>query len=764
MDKSSAPTGAPAGTFSGFERAADFYFTSEEPIKTLFEFRAMCAISTTNRVTFNINPTPNPAAVFPDELTQPITGLNFGGVPGVSPVFFYDQVLAIVDDQKVPLFITGFPSPTSATSSSGIIGGFVGTAFNNNTTGIYPVTFIRVALNPSSLGTWAGGAQKTSAKPCDETDRLEERASIIIKACFIPFNPQLPGSIPLPIDTYLRMQVQRSDGKWADYIPEGAIKTGAVDAQGFVEYIVTGLEPGTKYTAYVGDITVRATDSSGTRRNKTVLKTLYTTNAIESLYDNIYWWNVNRIDQPTRLATFWTPFPKGSQRILRFMTGSCYAGTIEAYKNATTDVDFHFQFMNGDTYYQDNSRNPNPLAIPPVPDTDFIEHYKGNLYVKTMREVLQATGLYAIPDDHEVSDNAGTNSVLFPGNQSQYILTAGAEQTLYNLMFNTPNTVTSPNAPFNVFPLSNQFSQAPLPNTRFIAAFKAFDQMWPGRPIDSDVNKNFTVNWGETDIIGTWSQTYVLQDLSIRYWARPSIVQPNGTIIFLNEPNQYIPNPALFFIQNALRNSTALVKVVFFSKDLHLVWKRQYDEIKVRFFQIARAVDPNASDALIKTIYDKTFRSFNFDSPDGYADQVDGLFKWIADNDIRNVFFFTGDPHVSYLRYENRDVNLVNCCTSAVSTNRASGYPLLLQSNIDIEDNLFSISLNSYAAVEVNPKNNTVTVIGNYADEKRGKAVIPLLPLCDDPDGGHDHHEENDGENDDETYSEDYPQPRCPVN
>ena len=189
--RAGAPTGAPAGTFSGFERAADFYFTSEEPIKKIFEFTAMCAISTTDRVTFNINPTPDPAAVFPDELTQPITGNNFGGITGASPVFFYDQVLAFVDDQKIPLFITDFPSATSATSSSGIIGSFVGTSFNGNTTGIYRTVFTRVALNPSSLGTWAGGAQKTLAIPCDESN---VSASIIIKACFIPFNPDLAGS------------------------------------------------------------------------------------------------------------------------------------------------------------------------------------------------------------------------------------------------------------------------------------------------------------------------------------------------------------------------------------------------------------------------------------------------------------------------------------------------------------------------------------------------------------------------------------------
>jgi len=259
--------------------------------------------------------------------------------------------------------------------------------------------------------------------------------------------------------------------------------------------------------------------------------------------------------------------------------------------------------------------------------------------------------------------------------------------------------------------------------------------------------------------------------LSIRYWARPSIVKPDGTIIFLNEPNQYIPNPALFFIMDALRNSTSLVKIVFFSKDLHLVWKKQYDEIKLRFFQIARAVDPAAPSTLIETIYNKVFRSFNFDNPDGYADQVGGLFKWIAENDIRNVFFFTGDPHVSYLRYENRDVNLVNCCTSAVSTNRASGYPLLLHSNIDVDDNLFSISLNSYAAVEVNVECKNVTIVGNYADERRGKAVIPLLPLCgpEDPEFDDIYITDDRANTDDEKYSDnddnnDHRREKCNVN
>lgn len=726
MACASTRAGAPAGTFLGFSRAADFYFTSEEPIKVIFEYTAMCAISITDRTLFTINASPNAAAVFPDELTQPITGANFASVPGNTPVYYYDQVLAFHDDQKIPLFIESFPAPNQARTNAGIIGGFVGTSFNNNTTGIYKVKFVRVALDPSSLGTYSGGAQKTTVK---KNGKCKERASMIIKACFLPLNPTLTVNPALPVDTYLRMQKQTKDGKWVDYIPPNAIKTGEVDAQGFVEYVLTDLDPETKYTAYVADITVRSTDSATTRRNKTVLKQLYLNNPIASLYNNIYWWNVNRIDQPTRLATFWTPFEKGSKRTLKFITGSCYAGTLDALQNATTDVEYHFQFKNGDTYYQDNARTPDPNAVPPVPDTDFIEHYKGLLYVKSEREILQATGLYAIPDDHEISDNASTNSVFFPGNQSEFLL-QGAEAVLYNAMFNTPNTVTSPNAQYNVFPASNQFTYNPLPNTRFIAAYKAFDQFWPARPIDADSNKNFAVNWGETDIIGTWSQAAILDDLSVRYWARPSIVKPDGTIVFLNEPNQYIPNPALYFIKEALANSKATVKIVFFSKDLHLVWKKHYDQIKQRFFQIARSTDPTASNTLIETIYNKAFRSYNADSPDGYADQINGLFNWIKEKKIENVIFFTGDPHVSYLRYVDRKLNMINCCTSAVSSYRASGYPLMLQSNIDQDDTIMNISLNTYAGVEVDVENMQLTIIGNYADEIRGKAVLPLIPVC----------------------------------
>lgn len=698
-------TGAPFGGHLLFYNVADFYGTSENRFNFTHEETHICSVSITSplaRSTITINDSPDPNAVFSDSLRNRPVGVN--GPGGNNNVFYTSEAWVYLDEQKLPLVISEFDpnNPKVAYTDTPLIGDFIGPGFNNGQTAIYKCRFVRVALSPTSYGSWAGGAYTLPNGRC----------AVTVKSLFVKDDSR-PS---YPTDTYLRLQKLGPDGKYIDVVPRNALKLGnAVDSEGFCVYVLDDLDPDTYYSVHVSDITPYTNDSSAVRNYKVAIKESFASGDTSS----IFFWANNGLDYAVRTTTFWTPAPNTSDEDVRFMHESCFAGTLDGFKNAHK-YDHKFNVLNGDTYYQDNS-NAGP---------DFIRHYKSLLRNDNTWLTLVSKGSYVLRDDHEVKDNYGNNIVLTNGNTSEFQLNA-AENALYNATFASSTT-----APFNIYRRINQFPLGIVPNQRIVDAFKEFDQMWPARPAYLNTNDSWKVTWGKLETIFINSSPFLNPDnLAVEYWNRRAIVSYPGTsandINYLNQAPEFIPGPSLAFLKNALlasKNKNTMARAVFFSSDIKLTFNGLYDQVRAKFAQLARIADPSASESLINTTYDKLFKAFNYADAEGYFEQILELVEWIKENDIKNVFFFTGDPHVSHVSYMDRKYNIDSCCCSSIATYRASGFPLMFYGNKDLDEVILTVARNSYADVTFSPKNKNMNIKFRYADEIRGETNISLIP------------------------------------
>jgi hypothetical protein len=704
--KTWAETGSPFGGHLLFYNNADFYGTSENRFNFYHEETHICSIKTTTpetRSTITINPSPDPNAVFSDSLKNIPVGVN--GPGGNNYVFYTSEAWVYLDEQKLPLVVSSFDpdDPKVAYTDSPLIGSFIDSGFEGGTEAIYKCRFVRVALSPAAYGSWAGGVYVQPNGKCTAT----------IKSMFT-FNDFRQS---YPTDTYLRIMKRASDGKYVDYVPPNALQLGnAVDSEGINTYVVSDLDPDTFYSIYVEDITAYASDSSAVRIYKTAIKESFKTGDLSS----IYFWANNGLPNAVRMTTFWTPAPRSSNDDVRFMHESCFAGTLDGFKDAYK-IDHKFNVLNGDVYYQDNAaRAP-----------DFVRHYKSLLRNENTWNTLVSKGSYFLRDDHEVSDNYNTNIILTQGNVQEFQLTA-PETALYNAIF----TGNPANAPFNIYRRTNQFPIGIVSNQRILEAFTEHDQIWPTRPANLTYNDSWSVPWGKLEAIFINSSPFLDPNtLAVEYWARRARVQYPGTaqsdITYLNEPPQYIPGPGLAFLKNALlasKNGSTMARAVFFSMDITLTFNGLYEQVRAKFVELARKADPSATLDFINGTFDKLFRSFNYDSPDGYHQQINELMAWIRENNIKNVFFFTGDPHVSHVSYIDRKYNIVSCCCSSIATYRASGYPLMFYGNKKINDVILTVARNSYADVNFSPSQKTLEINFRYGDDLRGSATIPLVP------------------------------------
>jgi hypothetical protein len=706
-----AETGSPFGGHLLFYNNADFYGTSENRFNFYHEETHICSISITSpqaRATITINPSPAPNAVFSGELRN--IPMGTGGPGGNNYVFYTSEAWVYLDEQKLPLVIKSFDPVDHkvAYADSPLIGGFIDSGFDGNKTAIYKCRFVRVGLSPAAYGSWAGGVYVQPNGKCTAT----------IKSMFT-FNDFRQS---YPTDTYLRMQKRGPNGKYIDHVPLNALQIGnAVDSEGINTYVVSDLDPNTFYSIYVEDITPYSTDSSAVKIYKTAIKESFKSGDLSS----IYFWANNGLPNAVRMTTFWTPAARSSNDDVRFMHESCFAGTLDGFEGAYK-IEHKFNVLNGDVYYQDNA-----AAAP-----DFVRHYKSLLRNESAWTTLVSKGSYFLRDDHEVSDNYNTNIVLTQGNIDEFQLTA-PETALYNKIFADPA-----NAPFNINRRTNQFPIGIVSNQRILEAFTEHDQIWPTRPANLTYNDSWSVPWGKLETIFVNSSPFLDPNtLAVEYWARRAHVKYPGTsqsdITYLNEPPQFIPGPGLAFLKNALlasKNGVTMARAVFFSTDIKLTFNGLYDQVKAKFVELARKADPTATLDFINDTYDKLFRAFNYDSPDGYHQQINDLIAWIKKNDIKNVFFFTGDPHVSHVSFMDRANNIVSCCCSSIATYRASGYPLMFYGNKDLKDVILTVARNSYADVNFSPSKKTMEINFRYGDDVRGSATIPLIsetaPKC----------------------------------
>ena len=642
----------------------------------------------------------------------------------------------------------------------------------------YKCRFSKVAIRPNPFPPRVG-AVTLYKEPLPSQARDDRyRASAVVKHNFIKSSL---GNYPEK--AYLRLLKKVEDGErefFLDYIPKQPLKNLSDNpeeaAMGIVTFGLDDLEPDTEYTVFVVEPAAIASDSSSIKDRKSKLLQLLGDSTKFSLirkynrgnlegsganYEQIFgnsierdlnsstapgpsadeikatliaFWNANLLPQSFRLTKFRTPAsPSNRTKVVTYGAGSCFAGTQNGLSHIDR-VQHDFFVLLGDKSYNDNVRGD---------FKDFMANYEAYLKNLYFQLLLCSSSIYTLSDDHENADNWFRNILISRFNTSQFLLTP-LERAIYDKMMAIPSIKA-----LIVTRLTNQFPLSLSPLPRIQAANKANEMFWPNTPhrvdtTDRAPNGSFRVRNGCFNLIFLNSNPVVNANNSVPYDAVVGTWTPGATPAedtFTKPPgetrNNYIPEVSVAFLKQILLESgkdAATCHAVFFSSDIAPMFKKYYEVLKKQNMQGAiaalRAADPNAEIPvdLINSMYDKKFSASEYDSADNYPGQLGGLQKWMEEKDIRNVFFHTGDPHSSLCKYMNKKQVIVSVCTSAVSTYRASGYNLMLATNMDADDTILALSNNAYAQMQFDPVARTMSIALLYGDKVRGRAVIPLAP------------------------------------
>lgn len=603
---------------------------------------------------------------------------------------------------------------------------------------IYPCRFVRVALNSNCYGCTSGAVDVYL------NEEGKKRVSVTITATFAKNYLN-----QYPITTCLRLQKRtkrKNQELYVDYVPahpiQGDAEHPAADEFGKVRYYVDDLDLDAHYSPWVLDITPYDYDGSAIKEKKVNLKTLIAdpvyfaklrtiTNAMANgkLPNNtpqddidacMYYWNAAALAQPSKLSKFSTPPDTDSKEDIPFMAGSCFAGTLNGYKNAY-EIEHKFNVLVGDVSYNDNCRDNK---------SDFMHNYLGWLKNKNGQATLNSKSLYTLRDDHEVVDNWYSNIFISAFNTPKYRLDNGAwtgpENDLYNAIATNPQTAAK-----IVFRKTNQYSSFLTPSNRIKNAIEANNQTWPTLPAHG-VTENgcFAVPWGKLLAIFLNVNPTQNADGSTNYHFVEGVASPDNTTFTRDtskdEGYNYIPPKSLEFLKEQLENSKAEGYAVFFSKDIGCVFNNRYEFLSHEFTKIAKQAQPNVAQEVIDSLRDRLFYAFNFNSSDGFHPQINNLIDWMKAHKCKNVFFITGDPHATLFKYLDEDNVYVSCCSSSLSTYHASGGNMLLATNIDSDKTILALASNSYADFLFSPSERKMFVVLRYGDQVRAAAEIPL--------------------------------------
>lgn len=641
----------------------------------------------------------------------------------------------------------------------------------------FAVVAVRSNPYPPMVGAATLYRDVAAAAQLDENAFAQKyRASVVIKHTFIK---DLFGNYPEK--AYLRVLKKAVDGQrefWLDYLPLNPIKSlseNPEEAQfGKVTFHLDDLEPGTEYDVFVVEPVAVASDSSSIKDRKSKLlhmlgdSALYTMlrtynrgnlegngSQARAMFDalterqladsttpgpsadeikatQVAFWSANVLEQSFRVTRFKTPTaPNDTKKQISYFAGSCFGGTLDGMKGMP-NIPHDFMVLLGDKFYNDNVRGA---------FEDFMANYEAFLKNESAARAFASSCLYTLSDDHENADNWFRNIFISRFNSDKVILTAD-EKAIYDKMMAIPAIRA-----MIVSRLTNQFPMPLSPLARIEAAAKANDMFWPNAPsridaLDKASNGSFRVRYGAMNVILLNSNPEVDANGSVKYSAVEGTWTPGATPAqdtFTKPPGEtrynFIPETSVAFLKRILSETgkdAATCHSVFFSSDVACMFKNYYAVLKKQNMAGAiaaiRATDPNAEipTATINSMYDKKFAAAEYDNADNYAAQVLGLVNWIKEKGITNVFFHTGDPHSSLIKYMDKENVIVSVCTSSVSTYRASGYNLMLATNLDAEDTILALSGNSYAHLTFDPVAKTMNVALRYAEEVRGEAVIPL--------------------------------------
>lgn len=666
------PVGWPTGAYPDITTLDNYWTKSTRRASIVHEETHIVKISTSDTSLITINDSPVPGDVFSEALMNTVTGNNPSSGTSDS-VYLIPEVWIYLEDSNLPLVVDSFLSNTQVRAKTKLLGTYIGSGYDNATSSIYRCRMVKVALSPQYFGTWTGGVGK---------DGTGYTATIKSK-----FSKNLNGNYP--VTTYLRMQYKDTVGKWLDYVPtvvDGTVlANGIVDEYGFVEYIVTSLKENTEYTAYVSDKT--GTSSS--------LEQLLTAGDTSSPF----WYYANASTQPMRACSFRTPKPAKSKEPIRILTGSCNSSSCESISGASGSYDF--VVWNGDNMYQDASQNLD----------DFVTRYESLMRNDYIWNVLVNNTNYHQADDHEVSDNYDTYICYTAGNTNKFLLTE-RENSLYNSIFANPS-----NAVYNLFTRSGSVGYTVANNGNLVSnqkigyGYTAFNKALPCKPYNvDDVSRNYSVRWGAAEAIFVNSRPYLNEDGSVEYWKKRATVQPDGTINYLDEPDQFIPGPGLEFLKKTLLASKASVKLVFFSKKMMSPWIVHKEEIRKKFIEIGQGAT-NGTQEELDILWNKLYYTRGADQSDAYIDSINDFMNWIKSKNIKNVVFFSGDPHASTIQYINKDNCIMEACTSAIGTYRTAGVKAYFYGEPNGPNNLVAVNQNSFLEVNINPEDNTMQFI-----------------------------------------------------
>jgi hypothetical protein len=483
-------------------------------------------------------------------------------------------------------------------------------------------------------------------------------------------------------------------------IPTQGLISGAVDQFGYVNLVLNGLAPDTNYSTYI--IPVAAGSALDVLLANNITDELDIMRALGAL------------TQPMKPARFVTPPASNSEsamsRPIHMWSGSCVEGPGAVWAGVA-DRNYDLLILNGDLGYNDNLGKFSPDDTG-NDEEDFIRNYDRLLRDDDHWNAVTSAGTIATKSDHEVQDAWLDFPIFYPGTVHDWVYTTEENAVLDAVALSALNR-----ARMIVAKSTPTIGSRLVSNQRVVDAFNAFERAFPGFPVGKNpYNRNYAEDWGQVKLIVLNSNPTLFSDGSIEYYKSPMHVQYGNETspeIQTGKAPSYIPTPAFeFFKKEMLSEKQRLAHrevrppvtlVVFSDRILPTLPFEIQDLYENRFVQMAQTAYPSATEATARSAYRKSILRARATTSDPFRQQINELKTFLATNNLKNVFFITGDAHNSLAEPIDEARGIYEITTSSTGNYRAAGTIYQYNGAPSAEvDGSVAVGANSFLDIESN--------------------------------------------------------------
>lgn len=503
---------------------------------------------------------------------------------------------------------------------------------------------------------------------------------------------------------WLRMAHYNTDvDRWIEFDPELVVGANPMypDSEGFFTWVVSGLNAGCRYTAYIGDPLYGA-------QVYPFIDDEDTDNALfKSARAGGREW-----DSSLPVVFKMPPLP-GDKTPIRFATwGDNAGGAVSRVFKGANRRHYDFMIQTGDWVYADRATNPEAF------DRNYAEYWEQTFRNTEFVEFMRSTGILAsLLDDHEV-DDAWQYRGMGAANSS--LVATDDEVTCHyaGVRANFPELVVNRNVN------EDGFLDDYLDNEHVFVAYRAMDKYSNNRHADEyptpSPYRNFSVVWGAAEFI-------VVDHM-------PLVDLDAETVEYHHNQLDYYRPEVFNWMKAKLLASSADVRVIVHSGII-----TSFDHYMRRNRHIAEDLYAEAgatlaqcqyNETLARNAYRKTLVASAGDAVQpAFPRQLDELYDFIEANNIKNVFFVGGGAHQAWVAYPDLDSRVVEIMTPGVGIDINGAWTDVTDSqryNGPARSMLSYTHTNAYNEIIIDAQKKELTVNVRYEDTTVASVTLGL--------------------------------------